>query len=357
VWWFGADYLVWRFNGTDLPPLVVDSPLGAEPVLGLATTRELAGGDAGNDFRSGYRLRAGAWLDACHTIAVAGDFFELGEDDDGDFFYAGNSGRNTARPFFDAQTGLPNRRLISGPNTIVDGTAAVSVDDDFEGAGVWLEQSIYAVGDVSGNGPGTEVRLISGYRYFGLDSRLSISDEVTVQSGANAGDQNMRRDDFFADNEFHGGEIGLCIRFTQRNFWFDGTAMLAIGGNRRSVTIDGQTTTIPVGMVAQTDAGGLLTSSETNIGRYDDSEAQVIPEFRVGFSLCLTPNWIARLGYDVIVWSDVARAASQLPPNLAVDQRHIPPVAAGGGASPLFPGIGGSEFVVHGLDLGLECTY
>jgi hypothetical protein len=46
-----------------------------------------------------------------------------------------------------------------------------------------------------------------------------------------------------------------------------------------------------------------------------------------------------------------------LPPNLAVDPRNIPPVAAGGGASPLFPGLGGSELVAHGLDLGVEYAY
>jgi hypothetical protein len=186
---------------------------------------------------------------------------------------------------------------------------------------------------------------------------MSVSDAVTTQSGASAGDQSFKRDDFLADNEFHGGEIGVRFRFTQRNFWFDGLAMLAIGGNDRTVTIDGETTTIPAGMAAQTDAGGLLTSNETNIGRYSDSEAQVIPEFRIGIGVILTPNWIARVGYNVIVWSDVARAAGQLPPNLAVDPRNIPPVSAGGGASPLFPGIGGSELVAHGLDLGLECDF
>ena len=84
-------------------------------MLGLATTNELAGGDTGNDWRSGYRLRAGVWFDDCNTLAIVGDYFELGEDDYDDFFYAGDSGRNTARPFFNTQTGLLVGRPISGP--------------------------------------------------------------------------------------------------------------------------------------------------------------------------------------------------------------------------------------------------
>jgi hypothetical protein len=43
--------------------------------------------------------------------------------------------------------------------------------------------------------------------------------------------------------------------------------------------------------------------------------------------------------------------------DLAVDPRNIPPVSVGGGAAPLFPGIGGSELVAHGLDLSVQFTY
>jgi len=355
-WWFGADYLVWRIDGSRLPPLVTDSSISNVPALGLSTTRVIAGANnTAESWRSGYRLRAGFWLDECHDLAITGDYFQLG-DDDYNFYYAGDSGRNTGRPFFNTQSGTQDVRLISVP-TLFDGTISVATDDDFQGAGLALEQSVYAIGDVSGCGPGTQLILIGGYRYYGYDSRLAISDSRTTLSGAQAGDQSLKRDDFSTSNEFHGGQFGALVRFTQQSCWFDGLAKIAVGGQRSSVTISGETVTIPAGMVAQTAEGGLLTSSETNIGHYSDTRARVIPEFRVGFGVYLTPNWSVRAGYSVVAWSGVARPAGQMPPNLAVDQRNLPPVSAGGGASPLFPGIGTSNLVADGIDLAVEFTY
>jgi Putative beta barrel porin-7 (BBP7) len=356
VWWFGADYLVWRIDGSALPPLVTDSPVGVSPVLGLPTTSIIAGNTvSGNSWRNGYRFRAGVWLDACHDLALAGDYFQLG-DDDYNYFFAGDSGRNTGRPFFNTETGFQSVRAISGPGTF-DGTVAINTDDNFQGAGFAFEQCVYARGDVSGCGPGTLLILSGGYRYFGYDSQLTISDSVTTLSGADAGMQSFKRDDFFASNEFHGGEFGAQVRIMQRGCWFEGLVKLAVGGARNSVTINGDTVTIPEGMVAETEQGGLLTSAETNIGHYTKSQARVIPTFRLGAGAYLTPNWTVRGGLTAIVWSGVARAAGQMPPNLAVDPRNIPPESAGGGASPLFAGIGGSELVACGVDLSVEFNY
>jgi hypothetical protein len=63
------------------------------------------------------------------------------------------------------------------------------------------------------------------------------------------------------------------------------------------------------------------------------------------------------VGYNVIIWNDVARAASHLPPGLQVDPRNLPPVQAGGGSEPEFPGIKGSQLLAHGLDLGVMFAF
>lgn len=355
-WWFGADYLLWRMDSTILPPLVTDSPIGDAPVLGSPTTQVIAGGNTvANSWRSGYRLAAGIWLDDCRSMALVGDYLNIGEDDY-DFYFAGDAGRPTGRPVFNTQTGLQDVRLISVPNEF-DGTVTVTADDEFQGAGVALEQLVYSVGDTSGIGPSTQVILIGGYRFYGYNSRLAIADSRTDLSGAGAGSFDSRRDVFTTDNEFHGGEIGVRTRFTQTACWFDGMFKIALGGHRRSVTINGETVTIPAGMPAEIAEGGLLTSSETNIGHYSDSRARLIPEFRIGIGVYLTPQLTLRAGYSAIVWSGVARAAGELPPNLAVDPRNIPGGSGNGGVSPLFPGIGGSELVANGLDLGIEYTY
>jgi hypothetical protein len=134
-------------------------------------------------------------------------------------------------------------------------------------------------------------------------------------------------------------------------------AKVALGQNNRTVFVDGRTITSVPGDTTTDDAGGLLTSSVTNIGHYHDSEFVVIPEFRLGVGALLTRCWSIHAGYDVIIWGDVARASSHLPPDLAVDPRNIPPVQSGGGAEPEFPGIRGSQLVAHGLDLSMTWQF
>lgn len=355
-WWFTGELLLWRLDGEKLPPLVTDSPIIVPPTLNFETTDVIGGGNVvGNSWRAGYRLELGVWFDDCHETALIGEYFNTGQDDY-DYFYPGGTGRNTGRPFFNAQTGFPDVRLISVPGQL-DGTVAITADDDFQGAGLTLQQRVYLVGDAAGYGPSTQVMVLGGYRFLSYDSQLAIRDHRIVTSGANIGDEDYRHDLFTTDNEFHGGEIGVMARVTQTGCWLDGSVKLAIGGHKKRAVVSGNTATIPAGGPVEFEDGGFLTSSETNIGTYSDSRVRLVPTFRLGTGVYLTPQWTLQAGYTVIVWGGVVRAAALTPPDLVVDPRNIPPVSAGGGASPYFPGIGGSELVAHGLDLGIQYRY
>jgi len=350
-WWFMGELLLWRVDGARLAPLVTESPDPLPPRLNLPTTDVIAGGNVtGNSWRTGYRLELGVWFDDCQETALIGDYFNVGQDDY-DYFFPGNSGRVVGRPYFDAEDGDAAARIISEPGE-VDGTISVTADDDFQGAGLTLQQRVYLVGDAAGYGPSTQVMVLGGYRFFSYDSQLSIHDYYRDDNG-----QSYSHDLFNTDNEFHGGEIGVLARFTQTGCWFDGSVRLAIGGHEKRATVNGSTATIPNGMPVEFAEGGLLTSSETNIGTYTDSRFRFIPTFRLEAGVYLTPQWTFQAGYTAIIWGGVARAAALTPPDLAVDPRNIPPVMPGGGASPFFPGIGGSELVAHGLDLGIEYRY
>jgi hypothetical protein len=362
-WWVAAEYLLWKTDSTHLPPLVTDSPILTAPVLSSPATQVVSEQKIANSWRSGYRLEVGAWLDDCNTVAIVGNYFNAG-DDDYDYYFPGDSGRNTGRPYFNTQAGAQFVDPISGtypnspnPNIVRDGTISISADDDFQGGGITLERCVYSVGAPAGFGPGTQVILLSGYRYFGYSSNLSIDGTSTVLSGAGDGDFISRRDVFNANNVFNGGEIGAKVRFTQQACWFDGMFKIALGGHRRTVVINGETVSIPDGVPAEVSQGGLLTAEGTNIGSYSDTRARIIPEFRIGVGVFLTPQWTIRAGVSAIAWSGVVRAADGLPPNLAVDTRNIPGGIGGGGVSPVFSGLGGSEFVATGLDLGMEYNY
>ncbi len=139
------------------------------------------------------------------------------------------------------------------------------------------------------------------------------------------------------------GRVGVRL-------WVDGLAKIAMGEHRRTVTIDGQTIVNVPGGGSSTAAGGLLTSEVTNIGRYDDSDFAFVPEFGVGVGVKVTRHLSLHAGYNVILWNDVAHAASQLPPSLQVDPRNLPPVQAGSGVAPQSSGIRGSQFVAYGHD-------
>jgi hypothetical protein len=362
--WFSADYILWQLDGDYVPPLVTSSPAGTPivdaGVLGLPTTSILAGDDRiGDGWRSGFRLRGGVWLDCCQTIGIAGDYFNTGNDS---YDYSRSQDPNTivGRPFFNSETGEPDAQLVSVPNEL-DGTVTVRGSDNFQGAGIALQQNLLRCCDPCGCGPFCSLDVLAGYRYYQLDSSLWINEQLTVLPGTTQplvpGTTISVHDQFDATNEFHGGEIGLVGRRGCSWWWVDGSAKLAIGSNRRTVTVSGQTiNNVPGGGTAAFD-GGLLTSSETNIGRYTDTSTVVIPEFRLGVGAQLTCNIGVHAGYNVILWGDVARAASHLPPGLAVDPRNLPPVQGGGGPEPAFPGITGSDLVAHGFDFGVDFTY
>ncbi|MGD9633032.1 MAG: BBP7 family outer membrane beta-barrel protein [Pirellulales bacterium] len=363
-WWFHGDLLLLQFDGSHLPPLVTDSPTGISPTLNLPTTKVLAGDQVvGDSWRAGYRLEFGAWLDDCHEFGLLGDYWNAGRDDY-DYFFPGDSGRNTGRPFFNAQDGAADVWPISGPDFPIaapnsfQGTIAITADDELQSAGLTLQRRVYLVGDRFGRGPSTQVLVLGGYRYYSYDSQLDIHDSRTSLDAPR--DQVFRHDLFDTDSKFHGGEIGFIARFTQSGCWFDGMAKLAIGGQQNRARINGSTVFVPQGGVATVEEGGLLTSPATNIGTFEDSRARFIPTFRLGAGVNLTPNWTVTVGYNLIVWDGVVRAGSVTPPNLAVDPRNIPyspPDILSGGASPYFPGLGGSELVAHGLDLGFEYHY
>src|SRR5689334_15537304 len=71
--WVSAEYLWWRVRKDAVPPLVATGP-PSFPVafLGNAGTTVLLGGRLDEDTLTGVRLRAGTWLDACHTVGIEG---------------------------------------------------------------------------------------------------------------------------------------------------------------------------------------------------------------------------------------------------------------------------------------------
>lgn len=361
-WWIGADYIAWQLDDVYLPPLVTASPAGTPltdaGVLGNPSTEILFGdADYGDDLRSGIRIYGGLWFDCCQTVGISAEYFEL-DNEEFEFAQGSNAGLIVTRPFFNTEDNAQDAQLVSVPNEL-DGVVTVSGYDDFEGAAITLQTCMWRCCEPCGYS--AQWNMLGGYRYYNYESQLLITEDLTVLPGTTSplvpGTEIFVRDQFDTRSTFHGGEIGAQGRLTQCWWWLDGMAKIAIGGHRRVVTVDGQTTNVVPDVGSETFAGGLLTSEVTNIGNYGDTRMAVIPELRIGLGVQLTPRLSGRLGYNVIVWSEVVRAANHLPPGLKVDPRNIPPVTAGGGPDPRFPGIQGTQLLAHGLDVGLQYNY
>jgi hypothetical protein len=328
--------------------------------LGNEDTQVLYGNETVlEDWRSGFRLYGGVWLDCCQCCGISADYFHT--DDDEFFISDPNADGFVARPFFDAAEGTNDAEAVITPGA-VEGTVSVASDDDFSGAGIAVQRRVWKCCDPCGCGPASQGYLLGGYRHYRYDSDLVITEnlEVIDREPFPAGTTIFLQDKFFTENEFHGAEAGFQGVLQRSCWWVDGLFKVAVGSHRRVVTIDGSTTfNTPNGNggSAQTFSGGLLTSEVTNIGRYADNTIAVIPELRVGLGSQLTCNISVRAGYGVILWNAVARAGSQLPPGLEVDPSNIPPPESPAGPEPEFDGILGTSLVAHGFDLGIQFTY
>jgi len=365
--WFRADYLQWWTKGTRLPPLVTTSPdgtpLAQAGVLGQPETRVLYGGQHVNtDSRSGYRLSAGMWLNACHTVAFVADYFEL-EAGSARFDAAGNGSPILARPFYNVQTGQQAAQLISFPN-VATGSVHVLDRDFFQSTGGQLLFNLLssqwcssdcsnAASSHAAHKRGYEVGFLAGYRYYRLDDSLSIRENLTATDPIFNGTTFDIADGFRTENDFNGAEIGFRTR-VYRGRWSVGLlTKIAIGSNHQVVTIDGSTITTLPGQQPVTAQGGVL-ATETNIGRYTHDQFTVIPQLGLDVGYDLAESLRVVVGYDLIYWPHVQRAAGQI--DSTVDPRNLPPVQPGGTIFPQ-PQLVSTDFWAQGVNVGVEFRY
>ncbi len=252
--WLGVEYLRWRLDGADdLPPLVTDGPV-TDPLTDAGAlddpdTRILFGDETvGEDWRGGYRIYGGMWLDCCQCWGINADYFDTCNGDD-DFTSDFDATRIVTRPFFNAETGEEDTQLVNVPGEL-EGTVEVSASDDFSGAGVALQHRLWQCCDPCGCGPSSQVYMLGGYRHYNYDSDLVITENLLVLPGTTTplvpGTTIFVQDQFSTENEFHGGELGFQGMRMQSFWWVDGLCKVAVGSHRRRVTIDGQTiNTVP----------------------------------------------------------------------------------------------------------------
>jgi len=359
--WLRADYLMWWTSGTRLPPLVTTSPQdgvlpGATILYGNSTI--------GTDGRSGFRTTVGMWLDACHVWDLEFDYLSLGERANG-FSQTSTGDPLLARPFFNVQTNRLARQLVASSG-IVEGTVSVDAKDYFQSAGVSLSYNLCSCNscgapcnpcDDSCAGACSppllnccRTDLLVGFRYYNLSDRLGIHEslrQITPDSTFEI------QDNFSARNDFYGSEIGLRTQMYRGRWSLEVLTKVALGNNRETITIDGQTITTVPGQQPVPYNSGIL-AGPTNSGNYQRDVFTMIPQLGLELGYQVNCHWRAYVGYNVLYWGSVLQAADQV--DLNVDPRNWPPAIAGALPFPAFPGRT-TSFWAHGVNVGTEFRF
>ena len=352
--WVGFEWLYWVTSGQNLPVVVTTAPVGTARAVagavGQPTTSTLYGGNrVNNDFRNGFRVYAGMWLNDDQTVGVEGDFFFLGNSNQG-FAAVGNGTPIISRPFVNAVTGRPDIELVSFPNVLA-GLTSVDAKNSLLGAGV------NGLFNVSCD-PCARVDLLAGYRYINLVDQLTFREQLVTLPGQTlvpAGTRYSIQDRFTTRNNFHGGLMGVSGEWRFGHYFVGGRAAVSLGVNRQSTNIDGRTIITTPGGVSQTFAGGLYTQP-SNIGSYERSAFAVLPEVGFRFGVQLTDFARAYAGYNFLYLSNVQRAGDQV--DQRVNPNFLPPRAAvvTGPALPAYTPKT-TDFWAQGVSVGLELRF
>ena len=357
--WVKAEYLSLWAKGNPLPPLVTTSPINT-PQAGagvLPAAETLFGNErVDDDARHGGRLTFGCWLVDGEFWGLEGHYFTL--DEASTNFTASSTFSDgigpddiiLARPFFNVLTNQQDAALVAFPDfdllgTIVDldGTVDVRTSSNVQSAGALLRKLLWV--DFASN---WRVDLLGGYRFFRLDDSVTIDDEFTTMGGLLAPTTFASTDDFQAQNEFHGGEVGVTAQVFEGRWSLELLGKVALGNNNESVRINGFNSISVLGTPVTTP-GGLLTQP-TNIGEFSRNEFAVLPEGALTLRCDVTCNMRASVGYTVMYLDRVVRSGDQI--DVALNPSQIGGTLVGD-PRPAFA-FRENSFWVQGITAGVE---
>lgn len=354
--WVKSEVLGWWLNGVSTPALVATSPTNTPrneaAILGFPDTTVLAGQEnLGDQARLGGRLSVGGWIGA--NRALEGYYLYVGDDDSGDYSFTSVLGDPIlGRPFFNTRDQVEDSLLTGFPDE-VDGTTTIDSDSQLQSAGLLLRH-------VLKEGPCGRLDLLTGYRYLQFSDSIVIRDDLVNQDPGGLFQQGSEidiMDAFYADNQWHGGDVGLAMTVDRGRWSWDVLTKLGIGANMRHSQVSGRTTVTDPGGASATDDAGLL-AGYTNSGSTRRRDISLIPELNLNLRYRVTDRFSVGAGYTLLFVTRVLRAGDMIDRNVNPDQFPI----FGGGqgfAGPQTPAhqLEDSTLRAHGLSILAELHY
>ena len=331
--WGSAEYLLWWRPSTELAPLISTGVLGDGGEV-------LFGGDIGGEAEPGFRGTIGLWLDPQHASGVMARYFTLAEETDG---FDSTGLTNVARPFIDLTPGSPvfnqeNAVIINDPT----GDTVGQVVADWRSR-VWGLDVLYRMPYRCSSTD--RIDLLIGYQTTSIDERLRIRQSVTEGGVTIDGNESFR-----AENEFHGGVLGMQFERNVCRWSCSAIGKVGFGNMSQMATIQGAETRSP----PFASSVGSLLALPSNIGTFSRDEFTFVPEVGVQLGYKIDYRFTVSIGYSFIYWDAVNRVEDQI--DRSVNGTQVSGGALTGDARPAFSFSDGSYWV-QGLNFGLSAEF
>jgi hypothetical protein len=197
--------------------------------------------------------------------------------------------------------------------------------------------------------------VLGGYQFTRMDDSIFIeATEIAVNEPPLVpGTFSRLRESFQTQDEFHGASLGFAADWRQNVWSLELLGKVGLGDMRQSVTIAGQSAQTPPGGPTTMAPIGVVFARPTNIGTYERHRFAAVPELNVNGVYNINPRFRLLAGYSIMYWSNVVLAGNQIDPRVNPTQL-VPPFV--GPRRPLFA-FHRNDFVVQGLNLGLDCRW
>jgi hypothetical protein len=343
-----AEALLWWGKGTGLPPLATTAlpgtPATDAGVLGLNSTSILFGDElGGGKMQGGARLTLGYWLDDAHDVALAGRVFGLGGDTTRFAQSSATGDPILAVPFIDANLGQPDALRIAYPGLATGSIAANLTTNNIIGVEAFTEYMLL-------RDSYRRIDLVAGYQFLRLDDELQLQTASTFASGLFAGTLIETNDVFRAQNQFHGGVVGLKGRMARGVWSLEAQGKVGLGNMNQQVTISGQSGVTPPGGGAPLVSSGGIFAQPTNIGTFERNKFCYIPELTFNLKYHISPCVNVHIGYNILWISEVALSADHLDTTVNLAQPNGP-------ARPQFAGFRDNDYWLQGINLGFNWDF
>lgn len=336
-WWLEGDYLLWTTKKMPVPVPLVTSASLTDPLpgaLGQPGTEILLGDHAVDlNWRNGFRIVLGGWIDGCQDLGVEANFLMLPKKRHHQSVKtSGEPGSlNVAVPIYDVTglwglNGVPGETVFILPGPL-DGPG-------FQGSFILKMSSLLQGSEINSlvnlmRDRRFRLDFIGGLRWLRLQESLEFIGKTSALPNAPiaSGFYNFR-DSFNTNNNFYGPQIGLKADYCMKDWVFNGFAKIAFGCMHQNASLKGESQTSSGNLFYLTKDTGdeLLTGGlfvePTNRGSHRQNRFSVVVETGVNVTYLLFDCFEIGVGYNFLWLNHLFRPGEQ------IDRRINPTLTA-----------------------------